>query len=309
MFEQENTTPVVEGGGALMPDGWGEGVDIFSEETWTAERQTDAPAKQPAQGLEGTMEELIAAPTTEQAKTPGEAAKAGAAPTTEPVQAAPNKLKFKARVDREDLDVELDEGELPAVYQKAQVADRYRARLDKVTPQAEELQRTAQSMGYEDPMAFLASVKEEWQRSEVRRLVGEGVHEEVAKDMVGRKFVPKQEVAAQEAPTAGKAPTRDFAAEVAMLKAARPELVSRQLPTEVLRACTDEKNPKHLMVAYAEYELAQQKAEADKLRHENEVLRQNAASAIRAPVSGVSGGGATDTEPEDDFMKGFGKGW
>ena len=94
-----------------------------------------------------------------------------------------------------------------------------------------------------------------------------------------------------------------------MLKAARPDLMGKQLPVEVIRACTDGKNPKHLMVAYAEYELAQQKAEAEKLRKENEVLKQNAAAAARAPVSGVSGGGATNTVPDDDFMKGFGKGW
>ena len=47
------------------------------------------------------------------------------------------------------------------------------------------------------------------------------------------------------------------------------------------------------------------KAEADKLRRENRILKQNEASAKQAPVKGVRGGGATDTKPEDDFLRGF----
>lgn len=302
MYEQNITTPVEEED-LLLPDGWGEGDDIFSEDKWTGEAQVDAPADESEQASEEITEEQTDAPTPEQTEVPGEAAAPEEAPTTEPTQAQPNRLKFKARVDREDLDVEVDESELPTLYQKAQATDRYRAKLDKQNPQVEELQRMAHSMGYDDPMVFLSSMKEEWKKNEVRRLVDEGVHEEVARDMADRKFAPKQD-AAPVAPAEEK-PTRDFAAEISMLKAARPDLMGKQLPAEVIKACTDEKNPKHLMLAYAEYEMAQQKAEAEKLRKENEVLKQNAASAARAPVSGTSGGGAVDPEPEDDFLKGF----
>lgn len=302
MYEQNITTPVEEED-LLLPDGWGEGDDIFNEGSWTGAEQVDAPAQDTEEQTEDFTEEQTDAPTPEQTEVPGEAAAPEEAPTTEPTQAQPNRLKFKARVDREDLDVEVDESELPTLYQKAQATDRYRAKLDKQNPQVEELQRMAHSMGYDDPMVFLSSMKEEWKKNEVRRLVDEGVHEEVARDMADRKFAPKQD-AAPVAPAEEK-PTRDFAAEISMLKAARPDLMGKQLPAEVIKACTDEKNPKHLMLAYAEYEMAQQKAEAEKLRKENEVLKQNAASAARAPVSGTSCGGAVDPEPEDDFLKGF----
>lgn len=298
MQEKEITIPMDEDE-VLLPDGWGEEDDIFDEGSWTGTRQTDAPAEETEEQTEDSMEEQTDAPTPEQKEVPGEAAAPADAPTTEQTQTQPNRLKFKARIDREDLDVEVDESDVPTLYQKAQVADRYRAKLDKVTPQIEELQRVAQSQGYDDPLKFLSSLMEEKQKSEVRRLVDDGVHEEVAQDMASRKFALRQETA----PAEEKLPTRDFAAEVAMLKAARPEV--RELPAEVVKACTDANNPKHLMVAYAEYEVAQQKAEAEKLRKENEVLKQNAASAARAPVSGTSGGGATDTTPEDDFLKGF----
>lgn len=344
MFENENTTPVVEDEDALLPDGWSEGDDIFAEDKWTGGEQADAPAAESAQESEEATAEQPAAPTTEQADVPGEQAAADTAPTTAQEQRQPNKLKFKARVDRQDLDVEVDESELPTLYQKAQATDRYQARVAAQAARMEQVEQMVKAIGYDDLDAFLANAGDNYQRSEVRRLVGEGVHEEVARDMVARRFVPQQKEPPQSVhapygdpgkggafvgerrndeaggdPAKGRmersevrsdaAPARDFAAEIAMLKAARPDLTGKQLPMEVVKACTDEKNPKHLFVAYAEYEVAQQKAEADKLRRENEVLRQNAASAARAPVSGVTGGGATNTEPEDDFMKGFNSGF
>lgn len=42
----------------------------------------------------------------------------------------------------------------------------------------------------------------------------------------------------------------------------------------------------------------------ENLRRENEILRQNAEATQRAPVQGVSGGGAV-AAPVDDFIRGF----
>ena len=47
------------------------------------------------------------------------------------------------------------------------------------------------------------------------------------------------------------------------------------------------------------------RAETRKLQRENQVLRQNAAAAMRAPVRGVGGGGDTKQEPDDPFLMGF----
>ena len=99
-------------------------------------------------------------------------------------------------------------------------------------------------------------------------------------------------------------------AEVKELMRARPDLKGIQLPEEVAKACAEEGKP--LVLAYAEYETRMARAAADKARKEaekvakeNKVLKHNAAAAARAPVSGVSGGGATDTKPKDDFLRGF----
>lgn len=42
----------------------------------------------------------------------------------------------------------------------------------------------------------------------------------------------------------------------------------------------------------------------ENLRRENEILRQNAETAQRSPVQGVTGGGVV-TVPNDDFLRGF----
>ena len=305
MNENEITTTMAVDDDTILPDGWTENDDIFAGDEWTGEEQADAPASEPAPESEEAVEEQAAAPTPEQAEAPGEEAAAGDAPTPEQEPKQPNKLKFRARVDRQDLDVELDESELPAIYQKAQVFDRTQAKLAKVVPQMERAEQLAKSIGYDGLDSMLDSAEKNYRDNEVNRLVGEGVHQEVARDMVNRRFAyqPQQKEAPSASAPAGKAPTRDFAAEARGLIEARPELAGKQLPQEVVRACAAE--GKNLLVAYAEYEAAQQKAEADRLRRENDVLRQNAASAAKAPVHGTRGGGATDTKAKDDFLRGF----
>jgi hypothetical protein len=63
---------------------------------------------------------------------------------------------------------------------------------------------------------------------------------------------------------------------------------------------------KNLLLAYTEYENRQKEAEAKKVQQENNILKQNAANAAKAPVKSVtSGGAAGNKDGEDDFMKGF----
>ena len=98
---------------------------------------------------------------------------------------------------------------------------------------------------------------------------------------------------------------RDFGAEVQALFLARPELRGGELPREVLMACVD---GKPLTEAYSDYAKAQRQ-EAESLRQENRVLRQNAKAAAQAPVRGVTRGGGTNAKPEDAFLRGFNSGW
>jgi hypothetical protein len=320
-MDNENNTIMSEDEDVLLPDGWAEGDDIFADEGWTGDtEQTDEPAPEPEQtSEEDTTATPDEAPTTEPED--GESGEDGAdqaeTPTTEPsAEDAHKKLKFTARVDRADLDVEVDESELPTLYQKAQVVDRVQAKLAKVNPLVEKAEKLSKTMGFDSFADMLDSAEQNYRDAEINRLVGEGVHQEVAAEMVGRKFEHAAEEASTNAgqstsynagaagakSTGAQAAGRDFATEVRELLTERPELQGTKIPSEVVQACV---GGKPLMAAYAAYEVKQQKAEADKLRKENNILKQNAASAARAPVSRTSGGGATDTKPKDDFLRGF----
>lgn len=308
----ENIIPVPEEDDAIMPDGYADGDDIFDEASWTGtQTQTDEPGVGADQSAEeGAGVDGAEVPTTEPADEPDDSgATEVIAPTPEQDPSpAPNKLKFTARIDRLDRDVELDESELPTLYQKAQVVDRVQARLAKMSPQMEKVERLAKAMGYDSIDAMIDSAEANFRDTEVSRLVGEGVHEEVAKDMVSRRIQERSAAPSvtEEAPQAA-APVRDFGTEVQELLSVRPELRGKSLPDEVVNDCV--RTGKRLIVAYSEYEGKQTKAENERLAKKVKVLEQNAAAAARSPVVGVSGGGPTDTKAEDDFEKGFNSIW
>lgn len=312
MNDSNNITALSEADDVMLPDGWADGDDIFDEASWTGNTPpTDEPEQEPEQPAETDLEAAFGlTPTPEsESESAGESPEEPVeAPTPEPETkpSEPNKLKFKARVDREDRDVELDESELPNVYQKAQATDRYQAKLAKLTPQLEKAEQLAKTMGFDSLDAMLASAEENYQKTEVSRLVGEGVHEEVAKDMVERRMRDRTNVPAP-APVPEQTPARDFRAEIAELRSVRPDLdATKPLPQEVMNACVQ--GGKRLLVAYTEYEqqkASQTQAENERLAKKVKVLEQNASAAARSPVAGVTGGGPTDTKPKSDFERGF----
>lgn len=294
---------------ALLPEGWGAGDDFFAgPETWTGAAGGQGPGEEDGANEEGTTGET--APTTEQAAAPttgkpetGDTqTEAGedTAPATGPETQAEGhkKLKFRARIDREDREVELDENELPDVYQRAQNHQRMQSRVNALAPLVESAQAMAKRMGYESLEDMIGKAEGSYADSEVRRLTADGVHEEVARDMVRRRM--DAAAPAREKPQSG---ARDFRAETQQLLEARPELKGQKLPEEVVRECVQ--SGKHLMTAYAEYETKQERAETARLKERLRILEQNQAAAAKAPVKGATGGGQTDTRSEDPFLKGF----
>lgn len=312
MLENESITVALDDD-TMLPDGWGAGDDIFDPTTWSGSAEAadesvsvateDTEADHAAEGTD-------TAPTTEPTEDPGDGTPGSVdAPTTEqPTETKEKqKLRFTARVDRADLDVEVDESELPTLYQKAQATDRAQAKLAKLTPQLEKAQRLAKAMGFDTLDDMLDSAENTYRDNEVSRLVGEGVHEEVAKDMVSRRInsrATEEPSAAAVTPTPEvEPPSRDFAAEVSELLAARPDLVGTTIPSEVLSQCVE--GNKRLIVAYSAYEAKQAKAENERLAKKVKVMEQNASAAARNPVAGVSSGGPTDTKAKSDFERGF----
>lgn len=310
---------------AIMPEGWSEEDDFFDDKSWSGNEGEAAEEDDffaDASDTEGGALTDVAPTTEPAAETPttpaGEVTAEEEAPTTEPTEAAaaePRKIRFKARIDHEDIDAEIDESDLPAIYQKAAATDRYQAKLAKANPTLERMEQMAKRNGYASVEEML-DAQEQYARTEaVQRLVDAGTPQELAEDYVDRRFGRTAEATSSTEPktdapqrqdTAQEPAARDFAAEIRELWAMRPELKGTTIPSEVAAAAASGQN---LTLAYLNYEAKQSKSEADKLRRENDVYKQNAAAAAKAPVKGVTGGGATDTQPKDPFLEGFDSSW
>ena len=126
----------------------------------------------------------------------------------------------------------------------------------------------------------------------------------VAANEVGGKHYPLEDTTEPEKPSTPaptvQTPTRDFVQEVQQLKALYPDF--KEMPDEVAKAAA---NGANLLTAYLAYREKQTSKAAASLKKENEVLKQNAASAAKAPVRGVTGGGATNTKPQHKLLDGF----
>ena len=301
--EQEFTTGM-EDDLEILPDGWGEGDDFFNVDSWGKDASADeSKDSDPQQDLNDIFAE---ANTDEGTTTADEDGSENSPETEEPTtQDGPGKLKFKATVDHEDLDVELDETELPALYQKAQVTDRVQAKLANMQPIYNQAVRTAKILGYDTPEEMLKAAEDSFRDGEIEKLVNEGTNKDVAEDYVRRKM-QDAEVKEDTKPAEEKPAGRDFKAEVEALLDIRPDLKKpgAKLPDEVTEECVKSGRP--LAVVYLEYEAKQEKAKYDALLKENKKLKQNAEAASRAPVRGVSRGGPVKDKTNDDpFLKGF----
>ena len=311
---------------AFMPDGWAEGDDFFEPDSWTGESGAES-ASEPAQPEteEGTPEETVTedAPAIEQTQdtVSTDTGDNTEVPATDPEVSAPStKRRVRYQFDHQDREEEIDDADLPELLQKARSVDRYKARLDESQILRDRLGQTAKVLHYDSPEAFLDALLDNAKTSEMEVLRGKGVPDELIEDYVGRKYAdasaiqfPRtQPLQLSEQPQQAAAPQgRDYVSEARELLDAHPELVGKQLPPEVYAATS--KPGVSLLQAYTEYERKSSQAEAEKarrdaekLRKENRILKNNADSADRAPVSGVSKGGrAEDKEANDPFLAGF----
>lgn len=307
----EATSTYLDEDTPILPDGWADGDDLFTDSDDAAEVDTAAEPGATDTGVAEDAADTDGLPTTES----GEDAAQDAETDTETTdttesgasQAEETMLRFKALVDHEDIDVELKESELPTIYQKARVTDRVQQRLAEMTPTVEMAARLARQMGYDSPQDMLNAAAQNYHDAEIEKLTSEGVHPEVARDIVERRLqdvaAPTQRAVAQEDAVVNTGVDRDYQAEVEELLQARPQLRGQALPDAVSRAAVE--GDKRLLLAYLDYEAQQAQAENERLRKENEIYKQNAATAARSPVRGVSGGGATDLKPSDPFLDGF----
>ena len=292
----------------ILPDGWTEDTDIFADEEPSV---LDSIADDAS---DTTTAENESAPATEQSAGEAENTATGEeapATETEPQETTVNKLRFKAKVDRNDVDVELDETELPSVYERAYATDRYKERLGKVSHTVDAAGKLAAAMGYGSADEMLQAAAENFRENMLQELLDSGTPQRIAEDYVNRHMGDMmanfQGTGTAETPAVESGNTaqseRDYTAEATELLRVRPNLRGKDLPDEVTRDAVE--NGKPLITAYLDYEAKQNNAELERLRKENQIYKQNAEAAARAPVAGTSGGGATDTKAEDPFLVGF----
>ena len=295
-MDEQNMAAIPEEEDVMLPDGYGTGDDFFADE-WTGQDADAQPEPEQESEPEKPKED---APTTEQPEEDHEAQE----PEAETPEDAPRRLRFKARVDREDMDVDIGEDEVPALYQLAKAGERWKAKNDTMRQQVEHYEQIAKGMGYATVDEMIQKTAEGYKAAKVQELMEQGTPQTIAEDYVDRMM---QREAAKAPDPEPEEPTlesheRNIQAEAQELIVARPDLKTRQLPMEVVEAW---RNGENLLNAYNRYEARQKEAENQKLKKENNILKQNAAAAAKAPVKGVTGGAPTDTEPEDPFLKGF----
>lgn len=306
MSEMENDVMYsADGIEPILPEGWTEDSDIFADAEPNAfePESTDAMDTTPAEEVETPA--LESAAETTEAEEPAETAPAHE-PEVVPEETS-NKLRFKYKYDREERDAELDEADLPDIYERALAVDRYKERVSKMSTTNEAAEKLAKQMGYGNADEMLTAAAENYRNSEIERMTSEGVHPEVAAAIVDGRLGAAVADRGQPAPQAPNPPAqqaeRDFTKEAGDLLAIRPELRGHNLPEEVVRTAMEQGLP--LVDAYLVYERKQNTVELERLRKENQIYKQNAEAAARSPVKGTSGGGSTDTKPTDPFIAGF----
>ena len=277
-----------EGYEDFLPDGWQEGDDFFADpSTWSGRAQQTGQSEetQPeAESTETDMESEEAPTTGETEETADPSAEQETEETSGQTETPVKRSRIlKLKVNHEDQEVDIEsmsDDELISALQKSRAFD---------------------------------AMKDEQAKARYREVYHEQVSEGmtpaaaklVAANEVGGKNYPLEDTVEPESPKPVAAPVVtapkvDPMKEIEKLKTMFPEF--KEMPDEVALA---QAKGIDLITAYVAYRSKQSEKAAATLRRENEVLKQNAASAAKAPVKGVTGGGATDTKPQHSILKGF----
>ena len=288
MHEDElKTVSLEEDYSDFMPDGWQDGDDFVADpRNWSGTSQKTGQSIETQTEEESTEDgmETEEVPTTDETdETAGQSAEQEAeeqSGQTEETVKRSRILKLKVNHKDQEVDIEtMADAELIEALQKAKAFDAMKD--DQAKARYREVDHEQVSEGMTPAAAKLVAANE-----------------------VGGKNYPLEDTVETEkpttpAPTVPQTPVRDFSREIKELKELYPDSVVHD---EVTKAAANWTN---LLTAYLAYREKQNSKTAASLKKENEVLKQNAASAAKAPVKGVTGGGATDTKATNDILKGF----
>jgi hypothetical protein len=285
-YEEENEP--------ILPDGWSEGDDFFADpKTWSGASDASGQTTDEPSELESIRAEM----GSEEALTTGEAEDASGQSAEEETEdpasgqteePAKTSRILKLKVNHQDQEVDINsmsDEELISALQKSRAFDAMKEDQNKA--RYREIYQDQIDAGMTEAAARMIAANE----------CG-GKTYALTDDSTPAPAADPTPVPAPKVPAPAHA--RDLAQEIKQLKQLYPDF--KETPDEVAiayAAGTD------LLTAYVAYREKQTSKAAASLKRENEVLKQNAASAARAPVKGVTGGGATDTKPKNHLLVGF----
>ena len=299
----------------ILPEG-GLDIDDLStgeDDSYFGDDQDDDEVSQEPDGAEK------AAPTTEQSETAATGETQTETPTTETqLEKMPTKLKFTAKIDRKDQEMELDFTELPGIYQRAQNYDRLQKKFETQAEKIQLMEALSAQLGYDSVDDMLQKAQDSDRTARIQALVDEGTSEKIAADFVDREIAKvkadrtAKAKAAEQDTVHGEKGTNtqsksepDFKAQVEELFRLRPDLKKdlKTLPQEVVTEVVEKNTP--LRIAYAEWEAKQLRAENDRIRKERELFAQQAETASRAPVRGATDRKEDKGEKVDAWLAAF----
>ena len=299
----------------ILPEG-GLDIDDLStgeDDSYFGDDQDDDEVSQEPDGAEK------AAPTTEQSETAATGETQAETPTTEAQpEKMPTKLKFTAKIDRKDQEMELDFTELPGIYQRAQNYDRLQKKFETQAEKIQLMEALSAQLGYDSVDDMLQKAQDSDRTARIQALVDEGTSEKIAADFVDREIAKvkadrtakakadeQDTVHGEKGTNTGSKTEPDFKAQVEELFRLRPDLKKdlKTLPQEVVTEVVEKNTP--LRIAYAEWEAKQLRAENDRIRKERELFAQQAETASRAPVRGATDRKEDKGEKVDAWLAAF----
>lgn len=270
----------------LIPDGWDLNADIFAEARNSGIADPDGDTEGAGDsGVNETGDTAeSAAPTTgnDTQASPQDDTTASAEATPDGEQTTPKqsrKLKLTVNHASEEVDIDaMSDEDLIALLQKGKAFDAMKESQNK------------------------ARYREVYQEQ-----IDNGMTEAVAKMVAANESDGKTYSLTDETPepeaqqTAESKQDRDFLNEVNQLKVLYPDF--KTMPNEVASAVA---NGAPLLTAYVAYRAKQDAKAAASAKRENQILKQNAAAAAKAPVTGVTGGGTSSaSQKTNPLLDGF----
>lgn len=300
MSEEVKTTYGAEEEDPILPSGWAEGDDIFQSESWSGDsdsvdgQETDTETED--DGTEVSTDEdsdlTMEEDGSENSQNAGDDPD-GSQPDGDKGDqtVTPKTYRFDGlQVNHgKPMDVEMDENELRARIQKSYAFDRQQEQ--KAKAKFKEVYQEQIDAGLTPAAARMVAQNECGGKS-----YAIGDDGEIVEDT--KTAETNDSSTAAEEPAADR--TRDLASQIDQVKAIFEDFT--EMPEEVARAVA---RGADLLTAYSAYRVREGQKAAASLKKENEVLKQNAASAAKAPVRGVTGGGATKQKKSSAFLDGF----